>query len=232
LLLRQGRTAEALDWAREQHLATDDDLSYVREYEHLTLARILLHQHTAERSGSALRTASGLLGRLGVAAEAGGRTGTLIEILTLQALAHHAEHGRHDVPGALAPLAEALTWAEPEGYVRVFVDEGAPMARLLEAVVRRDPPSAYARRLLDAFDRTPSAAAEPGLIDPLSARELDVLRLLASDLDGPAIARELVVSLNTVRTHTKNIYAKLGVKSRRTAVSRAGELGLLARTSR
>jgi LuxR family transcriptional regulator, maltose regulon positive regulatory protein len=227
VLVAQGRIDEALDWAREHHLAPDDDLHYVREYEHLTLARILMHQDSA-----GLRTAQGLLERLRVAAEDGGRRGTLIEILALQALAHHAEHGRHDVPGALAPLAEALRWAEPEGYVRVFVDEGAPMAALLEAVVRRDPASTYARRLLDAFDRTPSAPAQQGLVDPLSARELDVLRLLASDLDGPAIARELVVSLNTVRTHTKNIYAKLGVKSRRTAVSRAGELGLLARTSR
>ena len=118
------------------------------------------------------------------------------------------------------------------GYVRVFVGEGAPMAALLEAVVRHDPSWRYPRRLLDAFHRTPAPPLDQGLAEPLSARELDVLRLLATDLDGPGIARELVVSLNTVRTHTKNIYAKLGVNSRRAAVSRAGELRLLARSPR
>ena len=149
----------------------------------------------------------------------------------LQALVHHAEHGRHDVRGAVAPLERALRLAEPEGYVRVFVGEGAAMAGLLEAVVRRTPSWDYPRRLLEAFDRDGTSRRRPTseLVDPLSARELDVLRLLATDLDGPAIARELVVSLNTLRTHTKSIYAKLGVTSRRAAVSRAAELGLLAR---
>jgi ATP/maltotriose-dependent transcriptional regulator MalT len=229
VLVAQARLADAHEWAREQHLAPQDDLAYVREYEHVTLARILMLQHAAEGSAEALRAAYALLERLRVAAEAGRRVGTLIEILALQALVHHAQHGRHDVPGALVPLERALRLAEPEGYVRVFVDEGTPMAALLEAVVRRDPPWRYPRRLLDAFHRTPAPPAARGLAEPLSARELDVLRLLATDLDGPAIARELVVSLNTVRTHTKNIYAKLGVNSRRAAVSRAGELRLLAR---
>ncbi len=232
MLLAQGGLAEALDWARDHDLSADDDLSYIREYEHLTLARILLRQHAAERSQPALRTAYGLLERLGVAAEDGGRTGTLIEILTLQALAHHAEHGRRDVAGALAPLERALRLAEPEGYVRVFVGEGAPMATLLEALAQQHVSWPYPRRLRDALDvaGVRSAPVSPALVEQLSARELDVLRLLASDLDGPAIARELVVSLNTVRTHTKNIYAKLGVNSRRAAVSKAGELHLLSRS--
>jgi LuxR family transcriptional regulator, maltose regulon positive regulatory protein len=227
VLAAQGRVAEAVDWARGRKLTPGDALDYIREYEHVTLARILMHQ-----GGPHLRIAQDLLRRLRTAADSGGRRGTLIEILVLQALAHHAEHGRHDVPGALAPLQEALELAEPEGYVRVFVGEGAPMASLLQAVVRRNAGSAYAGRLLAAFDRRPTAAPEQSLVDPLSARELEVLRLLAGDLDGPAIARELVVSLNTVRTHTKNIYAKLAVTSRRAAVTRAGELGLLARTLR
>ena len=127
VLVAQGRIDEALDWARAQHLAPDDELAYVREYEHVTLARILMHQPDA--SGTALRTARGLLDRLRVAAEEGGRFGTLIEILTLQALAHHAKHGQHDVLGPLAPLVRALRLAEPEGYVRVFVGEGAPDGR-------------------------------------------------------------------------------------------------------
>ena len=240
VLVAQSRLSEALDWARDNNLSADDDPSYAREYEHLTLARILLGRYAAERSNEALRTAYGLLERLGVAAEEGGRAGTLIEILTLQSLAHHAEHGRSDIPGAVVVLERALRLAEPEGYVRVFVGEG-PMATLLEALARKHASWEYPRRLIDAYDGAggtaeptsagkPAGAASPTLVDPLSARELDVLRLLATDLDGPGIARELVVSLNTVRTHTKNIYAKLGVNSRRGAVTRAGELGLLSRT--
>jgi LuxR family transcriptional regulator, maltose regulon positive regulatory protein len=103
------------------------------------------------------------------------------------------------------------------------------MATLLDALVRQQGSWAYPRRLLAAYDVTPALPTSPALVEQLSARELDVLRLLAGDLDGPAIARELVVSLNTVRTHTKNIYAKLGVTSRRAAVSKAGELHLLGR---
>jgi LuxR family maltose regulon positive regulatory protein len=140
-------------------------------------------------------------------------------------------------------LERALALAEPEGYVRVFAAEGPPMAALLKIMSRHRPGSAYLRQLLDAAagpfhgpgdagvsDRpAPGRATRDGLVDPLSERELDVMRLLASDLDGPSIARELVVSLNTVRTHTKNIYAKLGVNNRRTAVRRAYQLGLLSR---
>jgi LuxR family transcriptional regulator, maltose regulon positive regulatory protein len=101
----------------------------------------------------------------------------------------------------------------------------------LRAVAREGAAPSYVRRLLAAFDGPGgSRPARPGLPDPLSTRELEVLRLLGNELDGPAIARELVVSLNTVRTHTKNIYAKLGVNSRRTAVRRAEELGLMSRS--
>ena len=104
------------------------------------------------------------------------------------------------------------------------------MATLLETLSRQQPSWSYPRRLLDALAPSGGVPQRQRLVDPLSARELDVLRLLVSDLDGPAIARELVVSLNTVRTHTKNIYAKLGVNSRRAAVTRARELDLLSRT--
>jgi LuxR family maltose regulon positive regulatory protein len=228
MLVRQGRLDEALDWALDQHLTPDDDLHYVREYEHVTLARILMHR--ADPSGEGLSTASGLLDRLGVAAEEGGRTGTLIEVLALQALVHHAEHGRHDVPGALVPLERALRLAEPEGYVRLFVVEGEPMRALLAAVERRDPTWRYPRQLRETSEtvtRPTSQPTQPGLAQPLSERETEVLRLLAGDLDGPEIARRLFISLNTVRTHTKNIYAKLGVQSRRAAVTRARELGLI-----
>jgi LuxR family transcriptional regulator, maltose regulon positive regulatory protein len=104
------------------------------------------------------------------------------------------------------------------------------MAALLRAAGKKGSARSYVRRLLAALNRTEeSRPARQDLIEPLSDRELDVLRLLGSDLDGPDIAREMIVSLNTVRTHTKNIYAKLGVNNRRAAVRRAAELGLLSR---
>ena len=116
----------------------------------------------------------------------------------------------------------AMALAEPEGYVRVFVAEGAPMTALLEAAVAHGISPAYARRLLAAGERP----RKQPLAEPLSERELEVLRLLGTDLDGPGIAAELVVALSTVRSHTKSIYAKLGVNSRRSAVRRGQELGL------
>jgi LuxR family maltose regulon positive regulatory protein len=228
LHVTQGAVDQALGWAREQGLAVQDELTYLREFEHITLARVLLAQYAAERTELSLVGAIGLLERLLRAAEEGERTGSVIEILTLQALAYQT---RGDSSAALAALRRALTLAEPEGYVRVFLDNGPPMAALLGAVAKQRAASSHVRRLLAAVSGTePSTAVDQGLIEPLSARELDVLRLLGTDLDGPDIARELVVSLNTIRTHTKNIYTKLGVNNRRAAVRRADELGLLSRT--
>ena len=222
--IAQGELGEALSWARERGLSVDDDLSYLREFEHITLARVLLARYQDERAEASIHEAGRLLERLRSAAEEGGRTGRVIEILVLQALAHQT---LGDIPAALACLERALTLAEPEGYVRVFVDEGPPMASLLRAAVKHGTTRNYVRRLLAAVSETgQDSPVRQALIDPLSERELDVLRLLGTELDGPAIARELMVSLNTVRTHTKNIYAKLAVTSRRAAVRRAAELGL------
>jgi LuxR family maltose regulon positive regulatory protein len=129
------------------------------------------------------------------------------------------------------PLERALALAEPEGFVRIFVDEGPPMAALLEAAdgKRRISPD-YAQKLLAALGKVEDSTPKPVLIDPLSERERDVLRLLGTDLDGPEIARHLMVSLSTIRTHTKSIYSKLGVNSRRAAVRRGEELEVLPRT--
>ncbi|MEX5717011.1 LuxR C-terminal-related transcriptional regulator [Geodermatophilus maliterrae] len=226
LRVAQGRWAEALSWARERGLAVDDELSYLREFEHATLARALVARCAAERDERSIDEAARLLERLLSAAEDGSRTGSVIDVLVVQAVASRL---RGDLPAALGSLHRALALAEPEGYVRVFVDEGPPMAALLRAAAKRGAPG-YVRRLLAGFDDTASGVAvQRGVIDPLSARELDVLRLLGSDLAGPDIARELVVSLNTVRTHTRNIYAKLAVTNRRAAVRRAEELHLLSR---
>jgi LuxR family maltose regulon positive regulatory protein len=239
MLSRHGDVAAALDWVHQCGVSVDEDLSYLREYEHVTLARVLLAQHAAERSPQVLTDAVGLLRRLLAAAEDAGRTGTVIEVLALLSVARHAAG---DDAAALEALARALTLAEPEGYARVFAGEGEPMASLLTAVTRRRPDWAYLRQVREATSRPtgdPVAVSTPGpdrpgadrLIEPLTGRELDVMRLLTSELDGPSIARELVLSLNTVRTHTKNIYAKLGVTSRRAAVARAHQLNLLSRTS-
>jgi LuxR family maltose regulon positive regulatory protein len=223
--IAQSRLGEALGWAREQGLSVDDDLSYLREFEHITLVRLLLARYQNEHAKRSLHEATRLLERLLLAAEEGGRTGRVIEILVLRALAHQA---LGHIPAALASLQRAVTLAEPEGYVRVFVDEGPPMAALLRVAAKQGMRRDYARRLLAAVSGAEHGGpVEHALIEPLSERELDVLRLLETELDGPAIARELHVSLNTMRTHTKNIYAKLAVTNRRAAVRRAAELNLL-----
>jgi LuxR family maltose regulon positive regulatory protein len=225
VLAAQGRVEDALAWAREQGLSAVDNLSYLHEFEHITLARVLLARSRTQPSENSPQDVAGLLERLLEAAEAGERTGSVIEILVLQALTHHA---RGNVSGALAALEQALTLAEPEGYVRVFAGEGPPMAALLRAAAKLGIASSHVHRLRAAVNRSEDRPPQrQGLIEPLSERELQVLRLLGSDLDGPDIARELTVSLNTVRTHTKSIYAKLGVNNRRAAVRQAAELDLL-----
>jgi LuxR family maltose regulon positive regulatory protein len=163
-----------------------------------------------------------------VAAEAGGRLGSVLEIEILRALAFQQ---LGDPEAALAAVAHALELGEPQGYVRTFTDEAPALTTLLRRVAGRGASAAYAEWLLRSGNNASTAQVPRSgdLVDPLSERELEVLRLLATELSGPEIARHLVVSLNTVRTHTKSIYAKLGVGSRRAAVRRAQDLGLLAR---
>ena len=141
----QGRLGEALGWARERGLSAEDDLSYLREFEHITLARVLLARYRSDRTDSAIHEAIGLLERLLKAAQEGGRMGSVIEILVLQALAHQAQG---DIPAALVPLERALTLAEPEGYVRMFLDEGPPMAQLLREAAARGIMPDYTGKLL------------------------------------------------------------------------------------
>ena len=200
-------------------------MSYLREYEHLTLARLLIAQHREEPAPRNIADVLTLLDRLGTAAEAGGRGASVLEALILQAAAHGV--GKN-VPAALGPLLRAVTLAEPEGYVRLFTDEGAPMAALLKALRKQPGAPSYVNHLIASTTTLATSAPLPQqLVEPLSERELEVLRLLGGDLDGPEIARQLSVSLNTVRTHTKNIYAKLGVTSRRAAVRQAREFKLI-----
>ena len=239
LWIRQGRLGEAERWAREQDLSPADDLAYLREFDHLTLTRLLIARYRNDHDEESIRAALHLLDRLRQAAEDGGRTGSLIEILVLQALAYHAQG---DIPAASTALERALTLAEPEGYVRLFVDEGEAMrllmvdCRLLIEKQKRDQYQktiGYVDKLLAAFSQPAAvpqstfSTQQSSIVEPLSERELEVLKLLGTELSGPEIADRLSVSLNTVRTHTKNIYSKLDVNSRRAAIRRAEELGLL-----
>ncbi len=223
--LKQGRLDEALTWARDVAPPAAGDVSYVREFEHATLARVLVARYAGSGDEGAIRDAVQILERLLEAAEAGKRMGSTIEILVLQALAHRA---RGAIPAAVASLEQALALAAPEGYVRTFTDEGAPIAELLQEAAGCSTVPDYVSQLQATFgeakDRSPSS--QP-LVEPLSERELDVLHMLRTELNGPEIARELGISLNTLRTHTKNIYGKLGVHSRRSAVRRAKTLGIL-----
>ena len=238
--LAQTNLEAASRWAQERGLDVDGNPSIARETEYLALARIRIAQG---RPGETAGLLQGLLKR----AEAGGHTTRAIEVLALQVLALQASG---DTDQALAALERALTLAEPGGLIRVFVDEGPPMARLLYAAVSRglkgrSSAADYASRLLAAFpDSEPKpAAARPKLskseisvqpevgtdiIEPLSERELEVLELIAEGLTNPEIASRLYLALNTVKSHAHNIYGKLGVRNRTQAVSRARALGLLA----
>jgi LuxR family transcriptional regulator, maltose regulon positive regulatory protein len=243
----QGRLGEALSWAREHGLTAKDDLSYLREFEHITLARILLARYRVEHGEDSILEAIGLLERLLKAAQAGGRRGSVIEILLLQALTCQAQG---DISAALLPLHQALTLAEPEGYVRIFVDEGPPMRQLLLETAALGIMPDYTGMLLEAIQpgqqsvlavlpapgaqakvgqgaRSQATPASQSQIEPLSQRELEILRLFKTELSGPEIAAKLVIALSTVRTHTKSIFSKLDVNNRRAAVKRATELGLL-----
>jgi LuxR family maltose regulon positive regulatory protein len=225
VLIAAGDLPGAFAWARDRGISAADPLTYIHEYEHVTLARILLADQSLDQ-------ASVLLERLLEAADAGRRTGTVIEVLVLLALARAAAH---DQDQALSSLERAIGLAEPEGYIQVFADAGRPLAALLHLLARRHRNWMFLRQLAAVDATKPRSGADrtdQQLVEPLSNRERDVLRLLASDLDGPAIARELGVSLTTVRTHTQHVYTKLGVNNRRAAVRRAHQLNLFAHAAR
>jgi LuxR family maltose regulon positive regulatory protein len=219
LWLDQDNLEAALGWERQHALDPKDDISYPNQIAYLTLARILVAQ---SRLGAALA----LLERLRVQFETLGQTGRALELLLLQALALKA---KGDKPGALAALTRALTLGEPEGYLRIFLDEGAPMAELLRRAGSHGIASKYVVKLLSEFSQDAGAApaSQQPLIEPLTDRELQVLRLLAEGLSNRAIAERLVVALGTVKSHTASLYRKLDVTSRTQAVARATELGLL-----
>jgi LuxR family maltose regulon positive regulatory protein len=220
--IAEGLLVRAGTWVDDQGLTADDEPTYLREFGLITLARLLIARGRADPNAGAAASAMSLLARLLDAAQSGERTGSAIEILVLQSLALES---RGEDSLALFPLEKALDLAEPEGFVRLFVDEGAPMLRLLRAAAGAGIRTDYVRRLSQAlrqFDGVGQAIAAA-----LSQRELHVLRLLATEMTGPEIADELYVSLNTMRTHTKHIFLKLDVTSRAAAVRRGEALGLI-----
>ncbi|HRQ36297.1 MAG TPA: LuxR C-terminal-related transcriptional regulator [Chloroflexota bacterium] len=240
--LKQGRLAKAHHWANAQGLAVTDDLSYLREFDHITLARLRLAQYRRDGAEKSIADGLILLERLLETAVTGQRMGSLLEILVLQALAFEA---KGDTPAALASLARALTLTESEGYVRLFVDEGLPMTALLEKLQADSEQRVYLSQLLAAFDNqnnlhpssfipstdstalSRSGQAPQPLIEPLSERELEVLQLVAAGLSNREISERLFLALPTVKGHNRNIYSKLNVTRRTEAVARARELGLL-----
>jgi LuxR family maltose regulon positive regulatory protein len=224
--LAQGNLTSAIRWANESGLSVGDDLSYLREREYLTLARVLIAQGKHDPAALFLQDALRLLDRLLADAEAKARMGSVIEMLLLRALAFQVRGDRMDV---LTALERALVLAEPEGYVRLFLDEGAPMLALLRLAYARGIMPGYVATLLSAAGSQAEASSpHPSpLADPLTEREREVLRLLVAGASNAAMARDLVITVGTVKRHINSIYGKLGVNSRTQAVARAHTLKLL-----
>lgn len=237
--LAEGDLATAARWAEESGLSVDDSaLSFPREREYLSLVRVRIAQGRANPDGPYVDEALRLLARLAHDAEENARTGSVLEVLLLQALALQAQRRQEQ---ALAVLERALALAAPEGYIRLFADEGAPMAALLAALQARGRgPQAYLGKLRAACETPPhadtsrglSAHAQPGRRadahdDMLSGREHEVLGLMAAGVTNAEIAEQLVIEVSTVKRHVSNILAKLGASNRTQAVARARALHLL-----
>lgn len=232
LLLAQDRIDEAVSWTEERGLTEDDEFSYPQERDYLVLARVLLAQHLPDR-------AIGLLDRLDRLAESQGRVQSHIQIQTLRSLAFHAAR---DQQGAVDALSDALALARPEDFVSVFADEGAVMTGLLRKLVLArprapsgmisDPLRRQVLRILQASEpataRTEHADQSlAGMVEPLTDRELEVLRLLAEGRQNREVAEHLVVTLETVKKHVTHILGKLGAANRTQAVVQARRLGLI-----
>ncbi len=232
--LARGNLAAAIHWADTSGLSPfDAPLDYPREQEYLTLARVRIAQGRETPTGPFLSEALVVLERLFEDAEAKMRMRSVLEVLLLRALALQAQ-GDHT--GAMTTLDRALALAEPEGYIRLFLDEGVPMVTLLRQINAHTRTPAYVAALLEASgepiatDLYRSSSHSGPLIEPLTLREREVLRLLMDGLSNREIARHLVLSVNTVKKHVYNICSKLGVQSRAQAIVRARSLNLLLGT--
>jgi LuxR family maltose regulon positive regulatory protein len=217
--LKLGNMEAAVRWVQDSGISTEDEISLFRTTQYRNRARVYL---ATEKYAEALH----LLIRLQERVEAAGRTRSLIQTLILRALAHQA---MNDTPQALSALERALTLAQPGGFIRIFVDEGEPMASLLQLALREGVNPDYTGQLLACFPK-PTGTLVTGdyaLVEPLSKRELEVMRLIAAGLSNQEIAQELVIAVSTVKSHINHIYGKLGVKSRTQAIAQAQTLNLI-----
>jgi len=230
LQIKQGNMLEVKDWIDQQNLRADDELSFIREYEHITLARYLIAHFRHKGDHSSLEAADTLLERLLGAATEGGRGSRVLELLILQALCLDA---RKDFPGALEKMEQAIAIAQPQKFVRIFIIEGAPMARLLSAAKARGMGSDHITTLLTFFkellpdNQTQSSPLSAVKYNLLSERELEVLKLVEKGFSNLRIGEKLFISLSTVKGHNLKIFDKLNAKSRTEALVRAKELNLL-----
>jgi ATP/maltotriose-dependent transcriptional regulator MalT len=231
LELAQGNVAAAIQWADKSGLSSEDkELPYPSECEYLTLVRVNIAQGREDPAAPFLRDALRILDRLLQDAESKARMNSVLEILIVRALALEAQGKRTE---ALVTLEQALVLAEPEGYIRLFVDEGEPMRSLLRHAHAHSSVAGYIATLLSAFgeqhapDLPLTSARSSPLVEPFTEREREVLRLLLEGASNREIARRLVLSVNTVKRHVYNICGKLGVQSRTQAIIRARALNLV-----
>jgi LuxR family maltose regulon positive regulatory protein len=220
LWLAQKNDKAAIDWAKKyENPDTGSDFSYLRESEHLALVRVRMLQN---EFGDAL----GIIHKLLAAAKDAGRIGSLVEMFVLQAVLYQS---MNDIPKALDALQQALEIARPEDYLRVFLDEGKPVIELLRHAGSKGIESQYVATILAEVRQESDGSVHENqpLIDPLSEREIEILRLLADGFSNQEIAERLIIAVGTVKAHTVNIYRKLNVNSRMQAVARARELNIL-----
>lgn len=220
----QGDLDKAEEWTRKQRLSIVSKCSYTDEYSYITLIRLWLAMYQKEQKEALLHKTLCFAEQIKQSARQEGRMRNAIELSILQALGHHA---KQDLGEALVYLEQALTWAEEHAFIRLFLDEGQAMQTLLQQARRQQIVPRHTERLLEHSTTVSSPSLYMSLLEPLTKREYEVLQMLQTEQTGPEIARTLCVSLSTIRTHTRNIYSKLGVTHRRAALRRAKELHLL-----
>lgn len=230
LWIAKGELSAIGHWVAESGLGVSDQLNFHRDLEHLNLTRALMAQGIHDPDGPQLKEGLHLLERIQEFAEQAGWVGKLITCLNLQALAYYALNREAK---AQEVLARAMRFARPGGYMRIFLDEGQPMAQLLYQALANSVEQEYASKLLGAFDESASehlmseAIPSQDIVEPLTKREIEVLRLIDQGMTNGEIGMELSISLGTVKRHTANINGKMGVHTRTQAAAKARTLGIL-----